>query len=278
MKNIHIIPTDKTSVLILRQDGKLFFTGYGSNSVPTTTEIINAINEKLESLYQFGLNYYFAGNTLIVSNSTCYDDFTNKTLYLNIGVDIQINCDQQTPTITPTITPVCECLLISAATEACGIYTMYLNQSSVIDGKFSFIGIEPDCGNDGQQWLIKYNSGNTRWEAYYRDDIASILSSTSDFPNGTWSNIYDSTVLYTSSCSVCPEPEPICGCYKIDNSDPEILNLTGTYADCDGETQQWEITNGSRIFVCTSDSESIVTDDGPISVRYHSDCNNCGIG
>jgi len=29
MKNIHIIPTDKTSVLILRQDGKLFFTGYG---------------------------------------------------------------------------------------------------------------------------------------------------------------------------------------------------------------------------------------------------------
>jgi hypothetical protein len=29
MKNIHLIPTDKPSVLILRQDGKLFFTGYG---------------------------------------------------------------------------------------------------------------------------------------------------------------------------------------------------------------------------------------------------------
>jgi hypothetical protein len=29
MKNLHIIPTDKPSVLILRQDGKLFFTGYG---------------------------------------------------------------------------------------------------------------------------------------------------------------------------------------------------------------------------------------------------------
>jgi len=29
MGNIHLLPTDKTSVLILRQDGKLFFTGYG---------------------------------------------------------------------------------------------------------------------------------------------------------------------------------------------------------------------------------------------------------
>jgi hypothetical protein len=69
-----------------------FFTGYGSNDLPTTTQVLNAINEKLEKLYQFGLNYYFAGNTLIISNSTCYDDFTNKTLYLNIGIDIQINC------------------------------------------------------------------------------------------------------------------------------------------------------------------------------------------
>jgi hypothetical protein len=29
MKNIHLLPTEKPSVLILRQDGKLFFTGYG---------------------------------------------------------------------------------------------------------------------------------------------------------------------------------------------------------------------------------------------------------
>ena len=68
-----------------------FFTGYGPQ-FPTTSQITTAINEKLETLYQYGLNYYFAGNTLIVSNSTCYDDFTNKTLYLNIGIDVQINC------------------------------------------------------------------------------------------------------------------------------------------------------------------------------------------
>jgi len=29
MKNLHLLPTDKPSVLILRQDCKLFFTGYG---------------------------------------------------------------------------------------------------------------------------------------------------------------------------------------------------------------------------------------------------------
>jgi hypothetical protein len=69
-----------------------FYTGYGFNDYPTNSQLLNAINDKLVTLYQYGLNYYFAGKTLVVSNSTCYDDFTNKTLYLNIGIDIQINC------------------------------------------------------------------------------------------------------------------------------------------------------------------------------------------
>jgi hypothetical protein len=69
-----------------------FYTGYSYNDFPSSTQVNTAINEKLEKLYQHGLNYYFAGNKLIISNSTCYDDFTNKTLYLNIGIDIQINC------------------------------------------------------------------------------------------------------------------------------------------------------------------------------------------
>jgi hypothetical protein len=69
-----------------------FYTGYGFNDYPTNSQVLTAFNDKLVTLYQYGLNYYFAGNSLIVSNSTCYDDFTNKTLYLNIGIDIQINC------------------------------------------------------------------------------------------------------------------------------------------------------------------------------------------
>ena len=84
-----------------------FYTGYGIGGYPSTTDVVNAINDKLVGLYNYGLNYYLAGNTLIVSNSTCYDNFTNSTLYLNIGVDLQINCVQQTvPTPPPTATPV----------------------------------------------------------------------------------------------------------------------------------------------------------------------------
>jgi hypothetical protein len=85
---------------------ELFYTGYGVSDYPTNTQVINSINTNLVGLYNYGLNYYLAGNTLIISNSTCYDDFTNKTLYLNIGVDIQINCVQsETPPPTPTPTP-----------------------------------------------------------------------------------------------------------------------------------------------------------------------------
>jgi len=68
-----------------------FFTGYGDQT-PTTTQILTAIETELDTLYSFGLNYYLAGNNLIVSNTTCYDNFTNKTFHINIGVDIDINC------------------------------------------------------------------------------------------------------------------------------------------------------------------------------------------
>jgi len=78
-----------TQVLVQEQ----FYTGYGLGDVPTPAQVLSAIDQKLETLYQHGLNYYFAGNTLIVSNSTCYDDFTNSILSLNIGINIQINCN-----------------------------------------------------------------------------------------------------------------------------------------------------------------------------------------
>lgn len=77
------------NVLIQEQ----FYTGYGSIDYPSQSTIINAINEKLENLYQYGLNYYYTNNQLIVSNSTCYDNFTNKTLQLNIGIVVDINCN-----------------------------------------------------------------------------------------------------------------------------------------------------------------------------------------
>jgi len=69
-----------------------FFIGYGGNDVPTNSDWINGLDEKLEYLYQDGLNYFINGNTITIANSSCYDDFTNKRLYLNVGIDITINC------------------------------------------------------------------------------------------------------------------------------------------------------------------------------------------
>lgn len=109
-----------------------FYTGYGMMDYPTPTELINAINDKLSTLYEYGLNYYLAGNTLIVSNSTCYDNFTNSTLYLNIGVDLQINCSQPfvvtpppTPTPTPTPTPCVTSLYAVTFNAPGGSYITY---------------------------------------------------------------------------------------------------------------------------------------------------------
>ena len=75
------------------------FTSYGQSAIDTSTnlpvsyyDVINYIDNALEYLYQNGLNYYFVGGTLIISNSSCYDNFTNKQLNLNIGLNIQINC------------------------------------------------------------------------------------------------------------------------------------------------------------------------------------------
>ena len=69
-----------------------FYTGYGGNDVPSTSDWVIALNDKLQYLYQYGLNYFINGNTITVMNSSCYDDFTNKTLYLNVGLNITINC------------------------------------------------------------------------------------------------------------------------------------------------------------------------------------------
>jgi hypothetical protein len=79
---------------------ELFYTGYGQNALDPTTslpltysQVLNSIDTKLINIYQYGLNYYISGGNLIVSNSSCYDNFTNKQLKLYIGLDIKINCN-----------------------------------------------------------------------------------------------------------------------------------------------------------------------------------------
>jgi hypothetical protein len=89
------ILTNTEQSLILEK----FYTGYGQNASDLTTglpltyyDVLNAINDKLELLYQDGLNYYLSGSNLIISNSSCYDNFNNKQIKLYIGLDVQINC------------------------------------------------------------------------------------------------------------------------------------------------------------------------------------------
>jgi hypothetical protein len=76
-----------------------FYVGYGQSAVDLNTglplsyfDVINAIDSKLQYLYQYGLNYYFSGGVLTISNSSCYDNFTNKQINLNVGIDLEINC------------------------------------------------------------------------------------------------------------------------------------------------------------------------------------------
>ena len=72
---------------------EIFYTGYGAQDYPTFTDWINALNNKLQYLYQSGLNYNIdSNNILTVSNTGCDPEFTDKTLTVNVGVNIKINC------------------------------------------------------------------------------------------------------------------------------------------------------------------------------------------
>lgn len=70
-----------------------FYTGFGGQDYPTFNEWINALNDKLQYLYQYGLNYTIDNNNILtVSNTGCEPNFTDKTLTVNVGVNIEINC------------------------------------------------------------------------------------------------------------------------------------------------------------------------------------------
>lgn len=69
-----------------------FFTGYGLLEYPTENQWLNALDTKLSSIYQYGLNYNVDINRLIISNSGCVELFKDKTLTLNVGININITC------------------------------------------------------------------------------------------------------------------------------------------------------------------------------------------
>ena len=75
---------------LLRKD--LFHTGYGAGDYPTSQEWLSAVENSLSTLSQDGLDYSINGSNITVSNIGCNNDFTNKKLQINAGVNISINC------------------------------------------------------------------------------------------------------------------------------------------------------------------------------------------
>jgi hypothetical protein len=168
-----------------------------------TEECCKSVNKLLskKGVDGLGLEKNYVWNS---TNSTCnwrtFDECSN----------CKGDCEYcgKTKKCAPT-TSSCDCIVVSASTEAINDQILYFNQSTIIDGKVSYIGLEPY--ND-REWLIKYNSGDTRWESYLSDDgPMSILNSTSDIPQGNWTLITDSSLLFSSYCSECPTT-PNCDC------------------------------------------------------------------
>ena len=69
-----------------------FYTGYGGGDYPTNTQWLDAVNTSLSTIYQEGLEYSINGNIVTLSSIGCEGGFTNKTLQINVGVNINISC------------------------------------------------------------------------------------------------------------------------------------------------------------------------------------------
>jgi hypothetical protein len=78
-----------TEILIQQQ----FYTGYGQNDVPTNTDWKNALNLYLPQLIKYNLGYYINGNFITVKNLTLSPKNLGELFKLNVGIDMEINCD-----------------------------------------------------------------------------------------------------------------------------------------------------------------------------------------
>jgi hypothetical protein len=72
---------------------ELFYTGYGLTDVPTNAAWRNALILYLPNLYDYGFTYFLNGNTLTITSLTCEPRNLNETLSLNVGINIDINCN-----------------------------------------------------------------------------------------------------------------------------------------------------------------------------------------
>jgi hypothetical protein len=70
-----------------------FYTGYGPTDVPTNLQWKNALITYLPNLYNYGFTYFLNGNKLTVTSLTCNPRNINETFLLDVGINIDINCN-----------------------------------------------------------------------------------------------------------------------------------------------------------------------------------------
>jgi hypothetical protein len=83
----------------LRLDGNVliqeqFYVGYGPTDVPTNSDWKNALVGGLPELTQYSLGYYLNGNILTINNLTMTAMNLGELLTLNVGINLEISCNQ----------------------------------------------------------------------------------------------------------------------------------------------------------------------------------------
>ena len=69
-----------------------FYSGYGYTDVPTELQWRNSLIYYLPTLYDYGYTYYLNGNNITITNLGCNSENLQDTVFLNVGININIKC------------------------------------------------------------------------------------------------------------------------------------------------------------------------------------------
>jgi hypothetical protein len=73
---------------------ELFYVGYGYTDVPIPLQWRLSLVEYLPQLINYGYSYILEGNTLTINGLSCLDAITTNSISLDVGINININCQQ----------------------------------------------------------------------------------------------------------------------------------------------------------------------------------------
>jgi hypothetical protein len=73
---------------------ELFYVGYGISDVPTPTQWRLALINYLPQLINYGYTYSLNRNILTITNLSCLNDTATSSVYLDVGINISINCSE----------------------------------------------------------------------------------------------------------------------------------------------------------------------------------------